>query len=171
MIELKSPDVAPYVPSHPRVVAAMLYLPNFGFRDKLCDLGAGRGEIVFPALQTFPGIKGIAIEMSKTRARYIERRAELLGLGRRLEVIQGSFFDYNLSDCDVVTAYLTRRGNEAIKPKLEKELRGSARVVTHDFLFSGWKNSKIIEIIIPDITLPYLPVLHKAILYEMSKIR
>jgi len=38
---------------------------------------------------------------------------------------------------------LTTSGNNRLKPKLEKELKSEARIVSHDFGFSDWKPTKV----------------------------
>ena len=61
------------------------------------------------------------------------------GLEDRILVIEGDFFDFDLSEATVVTLYLLTTVNEKLRPKLEKELRPGARVVSHDFEIVGWK--------------------------------
>ena len=46
----------------------------------------------------------------------------------------------------VVTVYLMTSSNEQLKPKLERELAPGARVVSHDFQFTGWNAASTIEI-------------------------
>lgn len=68
---------------------------------------------------------------SKTRA-----------LGESTKFINGNLFDVDLRPADVVTMYLLTSANEKIRPKLEREHRSGARVVTHDFPVPGWQNEK-----------------------------
>jgi hypothetical protein len=60
-----------------------------------------------------------------------------------VKIIQGNFFDVNISDADVVTLYLTSSANERLRPKLEAELKHGARVISHDFKVPGWKPSSV----------------------------
>jgi len=53
---------------------------------------------------------------------------------RRGEVL----YDLDLSEADVVTLYLSLSGNETLKPKLERELKTNARVVSLDIQIKGW---------------------------------
>jgi hypothetical protein len=43
----------------------------------------------------------------------------------------------------VVSLYLLTEANSQLKPKLAKELRNGARVVSLDFKIPGWKASKV----------------------------
>ena len=39
----------------------------------------------------------------------------------------------------MVTLYLTKEALASLRPKLEAELKPTARVVTHDFRIPGWQ--------------------------------
>ncbi|ABL87958.1 conserved hypothetical protein [Pyrobaculum islandicum DSM 4184] len=73
-------------------------------------------------------------------------RIKDLGLSDKAVIINASFYDVPLTDADVVTMYLLTSVNERLRPKLEKELRPAARVVTHDFEVPGWRPIVIEEI-------------------------
>ena len=66
-----------------------------------------------------------------------------LNLEDKVKIVQGNFFDVNISDADVVTLYLTSSANERLRPKLEAELKAGARVISHDFKVPGWKPSAV----------------------------
>ena len=55
-------------------------------------------------------------------------------------------FKIDIGDADVVTLYLLTSVNKMLRPKLEKELKHGARVVSHDFEITGWKPVKIEEL-------------------------
>ena len=56
-----------------------------------------------------------------------------------MRFVNKSFFDVDVSDADAVYMYLLSRVNARLRPKLERELRPGARVVTLDFPVEGWK--------------------------------
>jgi hypothetical protein len=39
--------------------------------------------------------------------------------------------------------YLTTSGNERLRPKLERELKKDAKVISHDFKVGNWKPSTV----------------------------
>ena len=45
----------------------------------------------------------------------------------------GNLFTVDISEASVVTLYLLQSINERLRPKLVRELRGGARVVSHVF--------------------------------------
>ncbi len=130
-------SMAPFVPTPERVVQRMLELAEVGKNDVVFDLGSGDGRILFAAAQGFKA-RAVGIEINPTLVEQTRARATELGLQDRVEVIQEHLLDADLSEATVVTVYLLSSSNEQLKPKLEKELKPSARVVSHDFQFRDW---------------------------------
>ncbi len=83
--------------------------------------------------------KAVGVEIREDVAATAREQVKKANLEGKVEIIQGDFFDIDLSRADVVTLYLTSIGNEKLKPKLERELRPGSRVVSHDFFIPGWK--------------------------------
>jgi tRNA A58 N-methylase Trm61 len=127
----------PFVPSPEPVVRQMLTLADVKPGELVYDLGAGDGRILSSAVKDF-GAKAIGIELHESRYEAIAKRIEREGLGNSAGVILADFFNVNLSRADVVTLYLLTAVNSMIKPKLERELKAGARVVSHDFPVHGW---------------------------------
>jgi len=127
----------PYVPTPEPVVRRMLTLANVKPGELIYDLGAGDGRILSAAVKDFDA-KAIGVELHESRYEAIAKRIERERLGNSADVIQADFFNVNLSRADVVTLYLLTTVNSMIKPKLERELKAGARVVSHDFPVHGW---------------------------------
>jgi len=170
----------PFVPTPPQVVGHMLDMANVGRGDVVCDLGFGDGRILVTAASPPYNAKAIGVEHNKKRFYDAKRLVKQLGLERSIELLYGDIMDFDVGDATVVTAYLLPDANDAVKPKLEKELDASARVVSHDYQFDGWKPSEKQELHVPmSGTFSYVPGLdedtfrvshHYVYLYEMSKI-
>jgi predicted RNA methylase len=127
----------PFVPTPEPVVRRMLTLADVKPGEFVYDLGAGDGRILSSAVKDF-NAKAIGIELHESRYEAIAKRIEREHLDKSAGVIRGDFFNINLSPADVVTLYLLTSVNSMIKPKLERELRAGARVVSHDFPIHGW---------------------------------
>jgi len=127
----------PFVPTPEPVVKRMLTLARVKPGELVYDLGAGDGRILAAAVKDFDA-KAIGIELHESRCEAIAKRIERERLGNSAGVIQADFFNVNLSRADVVTLYLLSAVNSMIKPKLERELKPGARVVSHDFPVHGW---------------------------------
>ena len=135
----------PFVATPEHVARRMLKLAEVGPGDVVYDLGAGDGRIIIMAAREF-GARAVGIELRKDLFNQIERKIKELGLEGMVRVIHGSFYDVDISEASVVTLYLLTSVNEKLRPKLERELRPGARVVSHDFEVPGWRPVKVEEV-------------------------
>jgi len=151
LINLYSVDIigfmydVPFVATPEVVVRRMLQLARVRPGEVLYDLGSGDGRIVIAAAKEF-GARAFGVEIRKDLYEQSTARIKDLGLADRATIINASFYDVPLTDADVVTMYLLTTVNERLKPKLEKELRPGARVVTHDFEVPGWRPVVVEEV-------------------------
>jgi len=120
----------------------MLQLCNVKPDELVYDLGAGDGRILFIAAKEFKA-RAVGIEIRPQLVKQIEDRIIAENLQGRVRIIHGNFFEVDIGDADVVTLYLLTSVNERLRPKLERELKPGARVVSHDFEIPGWKPVKI----------------------------
>lgn len=138
---MRRDSIAPFVASPIPVVRKMLEYAELKPGEILYDLGSGDGRIVIMAAQEF-GARGVGIELNKRLLNEAMRKGEELKLGDGVRFIYDNLFNVDLSPADVVTMYLTTGANEKVRPKMERELRPGARVVTHDFSIPGWEEAK-----------------------------
>jgi cyclopropane fatty-acyl-phospholipid synthase-like methyltransferase len=134
-------SIAPFVASPLKVVRKMLEYSGLKPGETLYDLGCGDGRIVIMAAEEF-GAHAVGVDINKKLVSEARKKASSLDLDDRLEIIHGNIFDIDLHPADVVTMYLTTGANEKLRPKLERELKSGARVVTHDFSIPGWAQTK-----------------------------
>ena len=127
-------DVA-YVPTPKVIVRQMLLLAGLRRGETLFDLGAGDGRILVEAAREF-GARAKGIEIDPERVQRIKER--LTATGVEAEIIQADFMTVDLSSANVVAMYLSDSANSRLAPKLERELRGGARVVSLDYTLPGW---------------------------------
>lgn len=140
----ESGDV-PYVPTPPEVVEGMLKLAGVKSSDVVYDLGCGDGRIVVMAAEKF-GARGVGIDINPERIREAEENAKRAGVTGRVRFLQGNLFDADIHEATVVTLYLLSSVNLKLRPKLIKELRPGARVVSNTFDMGDWKPDKEIEV-------------------------
>ena len=121
-----------YVPTDDAVVAAMLKLAEVGKNDVVYDLGCGDGRIVIAAARDF-GARGVGIDLDPVRIAEARAAATKAGVADRVTFIEGDIFDPSLkiADATVVTLFLLQRLNEQLRPRLQRELKPGARVVSH----------------------------------------
>ena len=125
------PDVL-YIPTPQPVVEAMLQLANVKGTDVVYDLGSGDGRIVITAAKKY-GAKGVGIELDPALVKQARQNAAAAGVGNRVRFVTQDLFATDLRPATVVTLYLLQSLNERLRPKLVRELRPGARVVSHVF--------------------------------------
>ncbi len=130
-----------YIPLPKATVRKILKLAKVKKGELVYDLGSGDGGVVLLAAKEF-GAKAVGIEKNKLLVKISRWRVKRAGLENRIKILEKDFFDCNLSKADVIIAYLTQKLNDELKPKLEKELRKGARVVSASHVFKGWKPVK-----------------------------
>jgi len=136
-IPLRKGDVM-YLPTADPSVHGMLELAKVGPDDTVYDLGCGDGRIVIAAARDF-GARGVGIEIDPVLVREARENARKAGVADKVEIRQGNMFDVDLAPATVVALYLLERLNLRLRPKLQRELRPGARVVSHVFGMGDWK--------------------------------
>ena len=89
------------------------------------------------------------MEIRHNLVEQIKIKINKYGLNGKVKIIEGNFFDVDISEADVVTMYLLTSVNERLKPKLERELKNGVRIVSHDFEVPGWNPVRVD--VVPDI--------------------
>jgi len=136
-------SLAPFVSLSMDNLRGMLKLAGVRADDVVYDLGSGDGRIVIAAVRDFKAKRAVGIELRDDLANKARIEIRKHNLEGRVEVIHGDALKVNVSEADVVTLYLTSKGNEMLRPKLEKELKPGARVVSLDYKIPGWKPIKV----------------------------
>jgi len=138
-------SLAPFVPTPQDVVERMLALAGVTKDDVVYDLGCGDGRIVITAAKTF-GARGVGIDIDPQRIAEARANAKKAGVEKRVEFRLGDLFEADLHEATVVTLYLLPSLNVKLMPKLRKELRKGARVVSHDFEMGDWKPDRTVQV-------------------------
>ncbi len=136
---------APYVPTLPEVVTAMLKAAEVKPGDLVYDLGCGDGRIVIAAAREF-GARGVGVDLYREHIAEAQRKAREAGVAERVEFRQQDLFDADFRPATVVTLYLLPEVNLELRPKLLRELQPGARVVSHAFDFGDWKPDRQFEV-------------------------
>jgi len=135
----------PYVQTPHEVVAQMLRLAGVGRNDVVYDLGSGDGRLVIAAARDF-GARGVGVEIDpRLVARSVES-ARRAGVGDRVTFREQDLFQTDLADATVVTLYLSPALNLRLRPKLLRELRSGARIVSHDFDMGDWPPARALRV-------------------------
>lgn len=127
----------PYFESPYEDVFRMLELAQVGSSDTVMDLGSGDGRIVITAAREF-GACGIGVELDPELVDCARRAAERAGVGRSVSFERLDVHDADVSKATVVTMYLLRGVNLALRDRLRLQLKPGSRVVSRHFEIPGW---------------------------------
>ena len=129
--------LAPYYPTPETVVQKMLELGGLKPGEKMFDLGSGDGRVVIMAAGKF-GAQAAGVEFDNDLHKQSSEKIKNLGLQNKARIIHGDIMVQDYSSADLITVYLLPTSNDKVRPMLEKQLKKGARIVSHDFEFSGW---------------------------------
>jgi SAM-dependent methyltransferase len=113
--------------------------------DVVFDLGCGDGRIVIRAAQRF-GAKGVCVELDGGLIARGRAAADTAGVASRIRFVQEDMFETPIDDGTVVALYLSPALNERLRPKLFRELRPGARVVSHNFGMGDWEADTVVTV-------------------------
>jgi len=133
----------PFIASPPEVVNRMLELLELRKSETLYDLGSGDGRILITAAQNFGVGKAVGVETREDLVKQSREEISKVGLEDRVQVIHGNLLEVPTGEADAVTLFLRTSADERLKPKLEKELKDSTRVVSHDYEIKGWNPRRV----------------------------
>jgi len=123
------------------VVQRMLEVAEFKQGDILYDMGSGDGRIVIEAAKKY-GIRGVGIDLNAELVAKARENAEKEGVSHLTEFRAQDGLTVDISEATVVTLYMFKWFNNALRPKLQK-LKPGSRVIAHDFDIDDWKPSRI----------------------------
>lgn len=111
--------------------------------EKVYELGCGDARHLIDACRRY-GVTGVGIDISWWPLLLAWLKTRLRGMGRRVKLICGNVHQIDLSGADVIYLYLGQRLSDALRPKLERELKPGARVISAQFPITGWTPSRVV---------------------------
>src|SRR5882672_724768 len=131
-------QIVRYEPSPMEVAHAMLELAQVTSGDVVYDLGCGDGRIVIAAAVRY-GARGVCVDMDPQRIAESRENARRAGVEERIQFMTEDLFMTDLSGATVVTLFLSPEFNDRLRPKLRRELKPGARIVSHYHGMADWK--------------------------------
>jgi len=132
----------PWVPANEKRIHKALELAELKPGEVLYDLGSGDGRVLVAAARDF-GTRAVGVELSPLLSALAWIKVQSAGVGRRVRLICGSYYNTDLGNADVVYIYLTSGNANCLSKKLAAELKPGARVVSISADLSGWQPDKI----------------------------
>ncbi len=140
----RTPDVI-FVPTPQEVVDAMLKVAKVTKTDVIYDLGSGDGRIPITAAKVY-GARGTGIDIDPQRIEEANANLKAAGVGDKVRFLNQDLFTTDISEATVVTLYLLPSLNLKVQPKLCKELKPGARIVSHAFDMGDTKPDQTLDV-------------------------
>ena len=140
----RTPDV-PYQPTNMEVVRVMLQLGKVSAGDVVYDLGCGDGRIVIAAVQE-RGARGVCVDIDPQRIAEARENARAAGVADRIRFLTQDLFETDIGEATAVMLFLWPEVNLALRPKLLRELKPGARIVSHMHDMGDWKPRQIVRV-------------------------
>lgn len=128
---------AGYQPTPPAVVRRMMGMARIGPKDRVYDLGAGTGALLFRAVDE-GAASVVGIEIEPLRFLWLRLRRWKHAGGRRVELRRENIFRTDLRDADVVLVFLWPSAMRRLSGRFREQLRPGTRVVSYWHPLSDW---------------------------------
>jgi hypothetical protein len=110
----------------------------------ICDIGCGDGRWLYSFAMKHQSLC-IGLEICDERIRVAKRSSNSYSnMKGIIEFIKGNFLIHslNLQLMDIIIVYLSRKGNESIKNKIEKECKKGTIIIAIGFTMLNWVYDK-----------------------------
>lgn len=131
----------PFYPTPKEVVQQKLELLELKDGETLVDLGCGDARSLIMAC-AMANVNCIGYEILPEAIAKAHENIKKAGLQDRIQIIEDSMFNADISKVDAIILYLSRNPLGQLSLKLEQELPKGARIITHDFDIPAWKAEK-----------------------------
>lgn len=128
---------APYVPTSKKHIDEILNKANLKKGQVFMELGSGDGRIVRRAVQVYE-VKGIGVDINSL----LIMLSKLLASRQHLAdvtFLNKNIFKVDFSTADIIYMFLMPETIKKLLPKMEKEIKKGALVISHGFKITGWE--------------------------------
>ena len=130
---------APWVPTRKGDVERLKRLLDLKAGERFVELGCGNGRVCRAISKAHPDTHVIGVELSILQ--YLIAQAQ--GFKSAAKFRFQNVFKHDLAQYDAVYMFLMPETYEKIQPKLQKELKPGARVISYVWPIPGWEPEKV----------------------------
>lgn len=123
----------------------MLRLAAIKPGEVVYDLGCGDGRIVITAVREYAA-RGVCVDIDPQRIAESQQNAGAAGVTDQIRFVNQDLFMTDVSDAAVVMLFLSPALNLKARPKLLRELKPGARIVSHWHDMGDWKPQKTVTV-------------------------
>lgn len=138
-------QLAPYVPTPPAVVQAMVRLAQITDDSLVIDMGAGDGRLLFAAAGAAQRVTALGYEKHQGRFDALRDKVLARGFGGQVLLKSCDIQDAleldagTIKTADVVFLYLLDGSNMLLRDRLRAVMKPGARIISHDFGMGDWQ--------------------------------
>lgn len=132
---------APWVPTWKRDIDRLATLLDLKPGERFFELGCGDGRVSIE-LAKLSGAHATGVELSLLQWLVAQIR-RVLGHHKNVTFVLGNAFNVDLTNADAVYLFLMPATYKKIRPKLERELKPGARVVTYVWPMPDWTPTRV----------------------------
>ncbi len=136
---------APWVPTFKKNLLNSLTLAQIKPGETVYDLGCGDGRWLTAAAKLTPAKKIIGVEISLLPYFLAKVRRLLSPERQRLEVFYQNFYQFDLNPADVIYIFSLPKVMAKLEPKLARELKPGARLVSLAFKLPHKEAEKVLQ--------------------------
>lgn len=138
---------SPYLPSEDQRVEEIIKLAQVKGGEKVADLGSGNGKLVIALAKA--GAEAHGFEINPFLVFYSRCLIKRANLSQKAFIHWQNFYQTDLSSFSLITLFILAYQMKKLEPKLKKELKKGAKVISNHFTFPNWQvNKKVGEVIL-----------------------
>jgi SAM-dependent methyltransferase len=137
-----TPNLGRFEPSPIEIAERMLHLASVTRDDVVYDLGSGDGRIVILAARRY-GARGVGVEIDQQLVWFSRQEAKRRQVEHLVTFFHADALTADVSPATVVTLFLTPQANLLLRPKLQRQLRPGARVISHEHHMGDWAPERV----------------------------
>jgi len=128
---------APFVASRQRQIDTILDKVQLKPQQLVIELGSGDGRFLRSAVKKY-NVKGLGIEIQPWLLIYARIRSKMQHL-KNISFKNQNFFNADLSQADVIFAFLLPPTLKKLRPKFLKECKPNVIIISHGFRIEGFE--------------------------------
>lgn len=124
----------------------MLEIAPVDSEDVVYDLGCGDARVLVMAVKEFGVKKAVGYEIRQDLYEVSQQEIQRQNLQKQITLIRGDLLNADLSQASIIVLNLSSKANELLRPKLEKEAKLGARIISYLTPINTWRPAREVEL-------------------------
>jgi len=133
---------SPYVATRNKAIQKMFDQIKFKKNSFFVELGSGDGRISRYVAKKY-SLNALGVDVNALLIYWARTLTKVEKLAKKVQFVRKNIFNIDLSKADYLYIFLMPKLIEEMEPKLKKELKKEAVIISHGFPINGFKNKQI----------------------------